>query len=65
MKFLFRADLLYAFFMQWVADDGSKGFIVSDIDSTVEYKKYGTVDGQKLVCEIVKDWEVMVARQTF
>lgn len=53
-----KADLLYAFFMQWVAEDGSKGFIVSDIDSTVEYKKYSTVDGQKLVCEIIKDWEL-------
>jgi len=35
-----------------------KGFVVVQTDSAVEYKKSNTVDGQKLVYEIIKDWEV-------
>lgn len=61
--FSFRADLLYAFFAQWLTDDGTKGFVVTATDSAVDYKKYSTADGQKIVCKIVKDWEVSGVRQ--
>lgn len=61
--FSFRADLLYAFFAQWLTEDGMKGFVVTATDSSVDYKKYNTADGQKIVCKIVKDWEVFGVQQ--
>lgn len=58
-----KADLLYAFFAQWLTEDGTKGFVVTATDSAVDYKKYSTADGQKIVCKIVKDWELWSAAE--
>jgi len=59
-----KVDLLYTFFVQWTTEgDRLKGFVVVQTESSSEYKKYNTMDGQKLVYEIVKDWELINAKE--